>query len=360
MNLLELNHVEKSFENLSVLKDISISIGEGEIVSIIGPSGSGKSTLLRCATMLEKMDGGEIVYLGKKAAWTDKDGHVVYADKKDMKEIRSQYGLVFQNFNLFPHYSVLKNIVDAPIHVQKRDKETVYQEARELLKKMGLADKEDYYPCQLSGGQCQRVAIARALVTEPAIICLDEPLSNLDAKLRVQLRLELKKMQKNFGITSIYVTHDQEEALTLSDRIAVFNSGVIEQVGTPNEVYNHSATEFVCNFIGDINRLGEGIVNELINMGAPADPAKHNYIRLERIHVNVQPREGEIALDGTVESLEYYGLYIKYYITVCGQTIKVIEKNDGVNIYDAGQKVKAVFNPRDIMAYEPAAEAEVK
>ena len=126
MNLLELNHVEKSFENLSVLKDISISIGEGEIVSIIGPSGSGKSTLLRCATMLEKMDGGEIVYLGKKAAWTDKDGRVVYADKKEMKEIRSQYGLVFQNFNLFPHYSVLKNITDAPIHVQKRDKETVY------------------------------------------------------------------------------------------------------------------------------------------------------------------------------------------------------------------------------------------
>ena len=136
MNLLELNHVEKSFENLSVLKDISISIGEGEIVSIIGPSGSGKSTLLRCATMLEKMDGGEIVYLGKKAAWTDKDGRVVYADKKEMKEIRSQYGLVFQNFNLFPHYSVLKNITDAPIHVQKRDKETVYKEARELLKKM--------------------------------------------------------------------------------------------------------------------------------------------------------------------------------------------------------------------------------
>ena len=170
MNLLELNHVEKSFENLSVLKDISISIGEGEIVSIIGPSGSGKSTLLRCATMLEKMDGGEIVYLGKKAVWTDKDGHVVYADKKDMKEIRSQYGLVFQNFNLFPHYSVLKNIVDAPIHVQKRDKETVYKEARELLKKLGLEDKEDYYPYQLSGGQCQRVAIARALALNPKIL----------------------------------------------------------------------------------------------------------------------------------------------------------------------------------------------
>ena len=240
-------------------------------------------------------------------------------------------------------------------------KAEVDKRVREIAKKVDLSDEQlKKAVSQLSGGQQQRVAIARALVTGPAIICMDEPLSNLDAKLRVQLRNELKKMQKDFGITTIYVTHDQEEALTLSDRIAVFNSGVIEQVGTPNEVYNHSATEFVCNFIGDINRLGEGIVNELINMGAPVDPAKHNYIRLERIHVNVQPREGEIALDGTVESLEYYGLYIKYYITVCGQTIKVIEKNDGVNIYDAGQKVKAVFNPRDIMAYEPAAEAEVK
>ena len=221
------------------------------------------------------------------------------------------------------------------LKIKKMKKAEVDKRVREIAKKVDLSDEQlKKAVSQLSGGQQQRVAIARALVTGPAIICMDEPLSNLDAKLRVQLRNELKKMQKDFGITTIYVTHDQEE-LTLSDRIAVFNSGVIE-------------------------RLGEGIVNELINMGAPVDPAKHNYIRLERIHVNVQPREGEIALDGTVESLEYYGLYIKYYITVCGQTIKVIEKNDGVNIYDAGQKVKAVFNPRDIMAYEPAAEAEVK
>lgn len=136
MNLLELNHVE-NHSAICRFKDISLSVSEGEIVSIIGPSGSGKSTLLRCATMLETMDHGEIVYLGKRAAWTGADGKVSYADKKDMKEIRSQYGLVFQNFNLFPHYSVLKNITDAPIHVQKRDKETVYKEARELLKKWG-------------------------------------------------------------------------------------------------------------------------------------------------------------------------------------------------------------------------------
>ena len=200
------------------------------------------------------------------------------------------------------------------------------------------------------------MAIARALVTGPAIICMDEPLSNLDAKLRVQLRNELKKMQKDFGITTIYVTHDQEEALTLSDRIAVFNKGIIEQIGTPNEVYNHSQTEFVCNFIGDINRLNDDTVSALRAAGAEVDASKHNYIRLERLHVNVAPRGGEIALDGTVESCEYYGLYIKYYIHVGTQSLKVIEKNDGVNIYDPGQRVKVILNPNDIMAYAPSAE----
>ena len=210
---------------------------------------------------------------------------------------------------------------------------------------------------QLSGGQQQRVAIARALVTNPAIICMDEPLSNLDAKLRVQLRNELKKMQKDFGITTIYVTHDQEEALTLSDRIAVFNKGVIEQIGTPNEVYNHSATEFVCNFIGDINRLETPLVQHLNDRGAGLDPAKHNYIRLERLHVNVEPRDGELTLSGVVESREYYGLYIKYYITVEGQTLKVIEKNDGVNIYEPAQQVSVVINPAHVMAYEAGEEA---
>ena len=162
MKLLELNHVEKSFGDLPVLKDISIHVEEGEILSIIGPSGSGKSTLLRCATMLETLDKGEVVYLGQRAVWSEADGRVCYAPKDALKEIRSQYGLVFQNFNLFPHFSVLKNVMDAPVHVQKRDKEEVRREAMELLKKMGLEDKADAYPYQLSGGQCQRVAIARA------------------------------------------------------------------------------------------------------------------------------------------------------------------------------------------------------
>ena len=228
MNLLELNHVEKSFGDLSVLKDISLSVGEGEIVSIIGPSGSGKSTLLRCATMLETMDHGEIVYLGKRAAWTGADGKVSYADKKDMKEIRSQYGLVFQNFNLFPHYSVLKNITDAPIHVQKRDKETVYKEARELLKKMGLEDKEDYYPYQLSGGQCQRVAIARAIIGNPEIILADEPTGNLDSKMGAEVMELLHRLNKEDGRTIVMVTHNEEQARQTSRTIRFFDGRQVE------------------------------------------------------------------------------------------------------------------------------------
>ena len=250
MNLLELNHVEKSFENLSVLKDISISIGEGEIVSIIGPSGSGKSTLLRCATMLEKMDGGEIVYLGKKAAWTDKDGRVVYADKKEMKEIRSQYGLVFQNFNLFPHYSVLKNITDAPIHVQKRDKETVYKEARELLKKMGLSDKEDYYPCQLSGGQCQRVAIARALALTPKILFFDEPTSALDPELTAEV-LKVIRSLADLNIAMVIVTHEMAFARDISHRVIFMEGGVIVEEGTPEKVFSSENEEFPRKIWGD-------------------------------------------------------------------------------------------------------------
>ena len=180
MKLLEMNHVRKSFDGISVIKDISLSVEEGEIVSIIGPSGSGKSTLLRCATMLETMDSGELMYLGEKAAWSDGTGKMAYASRKDLKRIQENYGLVFQNFNLFPHFSVMKNITDAPICVQKRDKEEVYRTARDLLKKMGLEDKENAYPCQLSGGQCQRVAIARALALNPKILFFDEPTSALD------------------------------------------------------------------------------------------------------------------------------------------------------------------------------------
>lgn len=236
MKLLELNHVEKSFGELAVIKDISLSVEEGEIVSIIGPSGSGKSTLLRCATLLETMDKGEIIYLGRKAAWNEEDGKMRYAEKKELKDIRSQYGLVFQNFNLFPHFSVMKNITDAPIHVQKRDKETVYQEARELLKKMGLEDKEDAYPCQLSGGQCQRVAIARALARNPKILFFDEPTSALDPELTGEV-LKVIKSLADLHIAMVIVTHEMAFAKDISHRVIFMAEGVIVEEGAPERVF---------------------------------------------------------------------------------------------------------------------------
>lgn len=249
MNLLEMNHIQKSFGELHILKDINISVKEGEILSIIGPSGSGKSTLLRCATMLEKINGGEIFYLGEQAA-SAKGGQISYAKGEQMKKIQGYFGLVFQNFNLFPHHSVMKNITDAPIHVQKRNKDEVYKEARELLKKMGLEDKEDAYPCQLSGGQCQRVAIARALALNPKILFFDEPTSALDPELTGEV-LKVIRSLADLDITMVIVTHEMQFAKDISDRVIFMDQGVVVVEGTPDEVFssdNARMKEFLGKF----------------------------------------------------------------------------------------------------------------
>ncbi|MBS6196344.1 MAG: amino acid ABC transporter ATP-binding protein [Clostridiales bacterium] len=235
MNLLEMNHIKKAFGGVGVIHDISLTVQEGEIVSIIGPSGSGKSTLLRCATMLETIDDGEILYSGKKAAWME-NGKPVFPKKGEMKEIQACFGLVFQNFNLFPHYTVMKNIADAPIHVQKRNKDEVYQEARELLAKMGLSDKEDAYPYQLSGGQKQRVAIARALALNPKILFFDEPTSALDPELTKEV-LKVIRSLADLDIAMVIVTHEMEFARSISDRVIFMDKGVVALEGTPGEVF---------------------------------------------------------------------------------------------------------------------------
>ena len=335
--MIRLNDIVVKFGDFTALHSISVHVKEGEFFTFLGPSGCGKTTTLRTLTGFIEPVSGSVVVKGKDIT------HVPIEERS--------IGIVFQSYALFPTMTVYDNIAFG-LKLKKLKKPEVDRRVREIARKVDLSDEQlAKAVSQLSGGQQQRVAIARALVTGPAIICMDEPLSNLDAKLRVQLRNELKKMQKDFGITTIYVTHDQEEALTLSDHIAVFNKGVIEQIGTPNEVYNHSATEFVCNFIGDINLLGSEAVSALNRAGGRVHPAARNYIRLERIHVNVEPKPGNVVLEGVVDSREYYGLYIKYYIKAAGQTIKVIEKNDGVNIYEAGQTVQVVMDPRDVMAY---------
>lgn len=256
MNLLEMNHVEKKFDDLQVLKDISLAVEEGEIVSIIGPSGSGKSTLLRCATMLETIDRGEIVYLGEKAAWTENgQKKAVYAKKDRLRQIQKNYGLVFQNFNLFPHFSVIKNITDAPIHVQGKPKEQALQEGMELLRKMGLEDKADAYPCQLSGGQCQRVAIARALALNPRILFFDEPTSALDPELTGEV-LKVIRSLAELDITMVIVTHEMAFARDISDRVIFMADGVIVEEGTPGEVFA-SSNERTQAFLGRYGKMLE-------------------------------------------------------------------------------------------------------
>lgn len=247
MRLLEMNHIKKSFDRLEVLKDISLTVNEGEVLSIIGPSGSGKSTLLRCATMLEKIDDGDILYLGEAAAKSE-NGKAVYAKSTDMKRIHGYFGLVFQNFNLFPHYSVIQNITDAPLRVQKRNKEEVYEEAKELLRKMGLEDRADYYPYQLSGGQQQRVSIARALAMKPKILFFDEPTSALDP----ELTGEILKIIKNLAaekMTMVIVTHEMNFARNVSDHVIFMDKGVIVEEGDPETVFN-SDNQRMKEFLG--------------------------------------------------------------------------------------------------------------
>lgn len=245
--LLEINHMRKGFDGLDVLKDISLSVHEGEVVSIIGPSGSGKSTLLRCATMLEKMEGGELIYLGERAAF-EEDGKCIYAGKAELKKIRKNFGLVFQNFNLFPHYSVLKNIMDAPVSVDGVSKHEARERAERLLEQLGLSDKVNAYPYQLSGGQQQRVSIARALALQPKILFFDEPTSALDPELTGEVLKVIKELAKEH-MTMIIVTHEMQFARELSDRIIFMDQGVIQEQGTPEEVFA-SDKERVREFIG--------------------------------------------------------------------------------------------------------------
>lgn len=248
MNLLEMKNVKKSFGDLQVLKDISLTVADGEIVSIIGPSGSGKSTLLRCATLLETMDAGTLKYEDTVVADNASNGRAVYADKETLRKIKQVYGLVFQQFNLFPHWNVLQNVTDAVIHVQKKSREEAEKIGRELLEKMGLADKETYYPYQLSGGQQQRVAIARALALNPKVLFFDEPTSALDPELTGEV-LKVIKSLKDLHIAMVIVTHEMAFARDISDKVIFMADGVIVEEGSPEHVFN-SENERMQSFLG--------------------------------------------------------------------------------------------------------------
>ena len=243
MSILEIKNIKKSFgEDLELLQDISLAVEEGEVVSILGPSGSGKSTLLRCATFLEQIDSGSIAYGGKVYVENDTAGNAKKPERAKILEAQSNFGLVFQDFNLFPHFSVLKNVMDAPVKNQKRPKQEVEKEARALLAKMGLEGKEDAYPCELSGGQKQRVAIARALAMRPKMLYFDEPTSALDPEITAEILRVLKGLAAE-KMTMVIVTHEIDFARAVSDRVIFMDGGKVVEEGRPEEVIDNPKNE---------------------------------------------------------------------------------------------------------------------
>ena len=248
MSILEIKHLTKSFGDNEVLKDINMTVNRGQVVSVIGPSGSGKSTLLRCATTLEKADGGEISYDGITMI---KDGK--YADKNSMKKIKQKFGLVFQSFNLFPHMSILKNITEAPVCVLGIKKEQAEKDARELLEKMGLGDKADSYPFQLSGGQQQRVSIARALAMHPDVLFFDEPTSALDPELTGEILKVIRELAEE-KMTMVIVTHEIVFAREVSDYVVFMDNGYIVEEGDAHKVINNPQSDRLQSFLSKFNQ----------------------------------------------------------------------------------------------------------
>lgn len=334
--MVRFENVEIRYGDFVAINDLNLEIKEGEFFTFLGPSGCGKTTSLRALVGFITPSKGKVIVAGK--------------DVTNLPVENRNIGMVFQSYALFPTMTVYENIAFG-MKVKKLPKAEIDRKIREVAKKIKITDEQlQKNVSELSGGQQQRVALARAIVLEPKILCLDEPLSNLDAKLRIDMRLELKRLQKELGITTLYVTHDQEEALTLSDRIAVFNNGYIEQVGTPYEIYNSSKSEFVCDFIGDINRFGTKILTSINEqLGTKLDVQKTGFIRIEKCVNNYMPNHAKIT--GTVTELEFNGILTKYTLSCMGETIKYLEKNDGYKYYKEGDEVDLYIDYQDIMQF---------
>ena len=334
--MVKFENIEIKYGDFVAIENLNLDIKEGEFFTFLGPSGCGKTTSLRALVGFLSPSKGK-VYVG------DKDVTNLPVEKRNI-------GMVFQSYALFQTMSVYDNIAFG-MKVKKASKTEIDQKVHEVAAKIKITESQlKKNVSDLSGGQQQRVALARAIVLEPKILCLDEPLSNLDAKLRIDMRMELKRLQKELGITTLYVTNDQEEALTLSDRIAVFNNGYVEQVGTPYEIYNESKSEFVCDFIGDINRLKGELLSEVnTQSGANLDTNKTGFVRIERCIS--EEKAGYVKLTGKVEEAEFSGVLTKYVLECHGQELKYLEKNDGRRLYQENEQIDLYINPQDIMQF---------
>lgn len=339
--MIEVKNMQVKYGDFVAIDDINIQVEKGEFFTLLGPSGCGKTTTLRAIAGFNMPSKGRV--------------HLDGEDITDVPVEQKELGMVFQSYALFPTMTVYDNIAYG-LKVAKMSKHDIDERVNELAEIVELSGEQiGKNVSDLSGGQQQRVAIARALAKKPSVMLFDEPLSNLDAKLRKQLRAELKSIQKETGMTAIYVTHDQEEALELSDKIAVFNNGFIEQIGTPQEIYNQSATEFVCNFIGDANFLDYRIVDRLNELSGDEnlDRAKRHYIREEKIHFSeLDSGEKLIALPARVKRTVYQGTFTTLYCEVAEGELKVINKNDDAFIPEIDEEITLYIDLNDILSYE--------
>ncbi len=303
--ILNLQNVTKRFGDLVAVNSVGLEIVEGELICFLGPSGCGKTTLLRLVAGLELLDGGNILLNGQ--------------DLSKTPERNRNFGMVFQSYSLFPNMTIGKNVAYG-LECRRWEKQKIKSRVDEMLELVHLEDQIDKYSNQLSGGQQQRVALARALAPEPYVLLLDEPLSALDAKVRIALRLEIRRLQQGLGITTIMVTHDQEEALTMADRVVVMNEGAIEQVGSPNEIYSAPSTSFVADFIGTMNflevttldsgavRLGDAEI-KCENWRIESHPGKpaRLAIRPEDVHILTNPSSLENVIKTQIDWIEFLG-----------------------------------------------------
>ena len=361
--MIELRNIEVRYGDFAAIRDLNLRIEQGEFFTLLGPSGCGKTTTLRTLAGFIPPFRGEIRFNG--------------ADVTHLRPEERNFGIVFQNYALFPHMSVFENIAFG-LRVRREKKAAVRRNVEKYAGMVGVSDHLNKRVTALSGGQQQRVAIARSLIMEPEILLMDEPLSNLDAGLRVSMRGEIRNLQRELGITTVYVTHDQDEALILSDRIAVFSRGVVEQVGEPEELYSAPASEAVCCFIGATNRLSDGLVGALKagwgpvgSRGAGAgnrglEEGRRSYIRKEKIRLlgaGEAAAEGESALAGRVKRVEYSGMNVAYGVEIpdgrnAGAAgapelweLEVITMDNPRGRFTPGDRVAVVMDPRDIMQF---------
>ncbi|EJP21190.1 MULTISPECIES: ABC transporter ATP-binding protein [Streptococcus] len=336
--MIKFDNIQIKYGDFIAIDNLNLDIKEGEFFTFLGPSGCGKSTTLRALVGFLDPSSGSIEVNG--------------TDVTHLEPEKRGIGIVFQSYALFPTMTVFDNIAFG-LKVKKVAPDVIKAKVSAVAAKIKISDQQlQRNVSELSGGQQQRVALARALVLEPKILCLDEPLSNLDAKLRVDLRKELKRLQKELGITTLYVTHDQEEALTLSDRIAVFNNGFIEQVGTPVEIYHNSQTEFVCDFIGDINVLTDETVHGiLLNNAHVLLEDKKGYIRLEKVRFK-RETDQDLVLKGSIIDVEFSGVTIRYTVQVSeNQILNVTSIDSQSAIRSVGESVELFITPSDVLQF---------